>query len=122
MPRNSLDRRGHYSCLPRFVSACSRRCISTLCLLIAATERDYFVPNMHGCIPGDRNGILHTCVGGTSLGMNSNCAHSSFARIRWNSEVVVNSYRLNADGLPSTRNAAIHRGRIALAVKTNLAP
>src|ERR1700736_6472006 len=117
MPRNSLDR-GHYSWLPRFVSACSRRCVSTLCLLITTTECDYLVPNMHGRIPGDRNCILHTCVGGTSLGMNSNCAHGIVACIRWDSEVVVNSYRLNADGLPSTRNAAINRGRITLAVKT----
>src|SRR5215469_15987802 len=93
-----------------------------LCDFVAATEPDYLVPSMHGCIPGHRNGILDAFVGGAALGMNSDCADSSFAGLGRNSDVVVNSDRVNADGLSGTGDAPIDSGGIGLAVIANLAP
>src|SRR5216683_5833911 len=90
--------------------------------LVAATEHDHLVPSMHGCIPGHRNGILDACVGRAALGMNSNCADSSLAGLGRYSDVVVNSDRVNADGLSGTGDASIDNGGICLAVIANLAP
>src|SRR6266566_284308 len=90
--------------------------------LVAAAERDYLVPGMHGCIPGHRNGILDACVGRAALGMNSNCADSGLASLGRYSNIVVNSDRVDADGLSGTGDAPIDSGGIGLAVIANLAP
>src|SRR5437588_10786203 len=100
------------------MSAYLHRRICGCCLLIAATECDYLVPNMHGRIPGDRNGILHACMGRAALVMNSNCAYAILARVRWDGEVVMNSSRLNADVLSSIRIAFTNPGARGLAVIT----
>ena len=61
-------------------------------------------------------------MGGAALGMNLDCADGSLAGFGWDSDIIVNSDGVNADGLSGTGDAPIDSGGICLAVIANLAP
>src|SRR3989442_12359344 len=80
------------------------------------------ITNVYVCIPCDFDGVLDTLMGRTAFRMHSKRSFSRFERLRWYSQVIMNSYGLNTDGLANTDDAPIDGCSIRVPIKTNLSP